>query len=214
VRLPGILYMCLCMAFFCTASAASAASLCGQSPHTGAASVRGQVTWESLTRPDALAIEIVAGGRVLDRVPIMPDGSFELTAAASGEYELRVADLNETVIQRQFVSVHGAVEGVAFRLQELDRARPTCGKVSVYSLLHPPPAAAQKGAHAESIRYLRKALAIFPDYMEAHNDLGVQYMQRRAYEQAAAEFQRAVELDPAAAKPFANLALARIALRR
>ena len=61
---------------------------------------------------------------------------------------------------------------------------------------------------------LKGILAIFPDYMEARNDLGVQYMQQRAYEQAAAEFQQAVKLDPAAAKPIANLALARIALRR
>jgi lipoprotein NlpI len=40
---------------------------------------------------------------------------------------------------------------------------------------------------------LRKALAIFPDYMEAHNDLGVLQIQQGAYDQAAAELQEAVK---------------------
>lgn len=55
---------------------------------------------------------------------------------------------------------------------------------------------------------------IFPGYMEAHNDLGVRYMQQGAYERAAAEFQEAAKLDPGAVRPAANLALAWIALGR
>ena len=50
--------------------------------------------------------------------------------------------------------------------------------------------------------------------MEARNDLGVWYMRQGAYEQASAEFQEAVKLDPGAVRPIANLALAWIALRR
>jgi Flp pilus assembly protein TadD len=61
---------------------------------------------------------------------------------------------------------------------------------------------------------LRKALAIFPDYMEAHNDLGVLQIQQGAYDQAAAELQEAVKLDPRAVQPITNLALAWIGLHR
>jgi len=64
------------------------------------------------------------------------------------------------------------------------------------------------------VRHLRKALAIFPAYVEAHNDLGVRYMQQRLFEQAAAEFQEAANMDPGAVRPIANLALAWIALHR
>jgi Flp pilus assembly protein TadD len=121
--------------------------------------------------------------------------------------------------------VHAHVEGVVFRLEKTERARPVSGTVTVDSLLHPAPAAArkellraakaaQKGTREESIRHLRKDLVIFPAYAEAHNDLGVRHMQQGAYEQAAAEFQEAVKLDPGAVRPIANLALASIALRR
>jgi Flp pilus assembly protein TadD len=142
-----------------------------------------------------------------------------------GEYELRVADFNETVVQRQFVSVHGHVEGVALRLQPANGARPVSETVTVYSLAHPAPTAARKelgraakaahkGARDESMRHLRKALAVFPGYVEAHNDLGVWYIRQGAYEQAAGEFQQAAKLDPSAVRPIANLALAWIGLRR
>jgi hypothetical protein len=206
---------CLWAAVFCCISAAA---LWGQIPG-GTATVRGEVTWEGAARADSLSVELISAGRMVDRVSVMPDGHFELRAVLSGEYELRVAGLDETIVQRQFVSVHGPVEGVVFRLEGIERARPASGTVRLYSLLHPPPAAARKeflrGAHAadkgaceESIRHLRKALAIFPAYMEAHNDLGVRYMQQGAYEQAATEFQEAVKLDPSAVRPIANLKLA------
>jgi Flp pilus assembly protein TadD len=61
---------------------------------------------------------------------------------------------------------------------------------------------------------LRKALEIDPDYMEAHNNLGVRYMALHRFEDAAAEFRGATELDPAAEKAFANLAGALLLLGR
>jgi tetratricopeptide (TPR) repeat protein len=215
-------YRCLCVITFWYASAAT---LWGQSLPAGAASVCGEVIWEGERRADSLFVELRSVGQLVDRVPVMPDGRFELQGVTSGEYELRVADLHETIIQRQFVSVHGHVDGLVFRLEGAERARPVSGTVTVNSLLHPAPAAArkeflraakaaQKGAPEESIRHLRKALVIFPAYIEAHNDLGVRYMQQGAYEQAAAEFQEAVKLDPVAVRPITNLALAWITLRR
>jgi Flp pilus assembly protein TadD len=49
------------------------------------------------------------------------------------------------------------------------------------------------------MRHLHKALAIFPDYGEAHNDLGGLYMRCRGFAHAAAEFQKAATLNPAPA---------------
>jgi tetratricopeptide (TPR) repeat protein len=222
VRLPSLLYWCLCMVTFCCASAAA---LCAQGVLGGAGSVSGEVTWEGERRADSLFVELISSGRMVGRASVAPDGRFELGGIAPGNYELRIADFNENIIQRQFISVHGHVEGLVFRLEGTEPARPVAGTVTVKSLLHPVPAAArrellraakaaQKGAREESIRYLRRALVIFPAYVEAHNDLGVWYMQQGAYEEAAAEFQEAVKLDPRAVRPIANLALAWIALRR
>jgi tetratricopeptide (TPR) repeat protein len=176
-------------------------------------------------RPDWLSVELILAGRVMDRASIMPDGSFESGAIAAGEYEVRLAGINGTIVARQFVSVHGPVEGVVFRVEATGHARPVSGTVTVRSLLHPAPAAArkeflraaqaaQKGASMEAVRHLRKALALFPAYVEAHNDLGVRYMRQGGYAEAAAEFQEAVRLDPEAVRPNANLALAWIALHR
>jgi Flp pilus assembly protein TadD len=170
-------------------------------------------------------VELISAGRIVGRAPIAPDGHFELGGVAPGEYELRVAGPDETIVQRQFVSVHGHLEGLVFRLEGAARARPVAGTVTLDSLLHPPPAAArkeflraaraaEKGACQESMRHLRKALAVFPGYVEARNDLGVCYMRQGACQQAAAEFQEAARLDPGAVRPMANLALAWIALRR
>ncbi len=222
MQLPGMLYRCLCAVILCCASKAV---VCAQGSLSDKGSVSGEITWEGEGRSEALSVELISSGRIVDRVSVAPDGSFELDSVGPGEYELRVADLHETVIQRQFVSVHGHVEGVVFRLEGTEGARPASGTVTVNSLLHPAPPAARKeflraakaaiqGASEEAIRHLRKALAIFPAYVEAHNDLGVRYMQQGAYDQAAAEFQEAVKLDPGAVRPITNLALAWIALRR
>lgn len=50
--------------------------------------------------------------------------------------------------------------------------------------------------------------------MEAHNNPGVRHMRTGDYERAAAEFQKAAELDPAAVLAHTNLALALLALKR
>lgn len=121
--------------------------------------------------------------------------------------------------------MNGPVGGVDFKLIGTEPARPTAGTVSLNRLMHPVPHAArkeferagksaEKGANHEAIQHLRKALAIYPDYAEAHNDLGVGYLRQAAYAEAVAEFQAAIALDSSAARPLGNLAIAWVALRR
>lgn len=112
-------YRCLC-AIAC--ACACAAALRGQSVPGGAGNVSGEVTWEGEGRVDSLSVELITAGRVIDRVSVAPDGSVELRGVASGECELRVAGPDESIIQRQFVSVHGHVQGVVFRLAGTQRA--------------------------------------------------------------------------------------------
>jgi tetratricopeptide (TPR) repeat protein len=190
---------------------------------SGLADVRGEVTWESFMEAGSLSVELISSGRIVGRASVMSDGTFELRDVPAGEYEARLAGPRETVIERQFISVRGHSAGLTFRLAPKEIARPASGTVTVYSLSHPPPSAArreflraekaaQEGAAEEAIRHLRKALAIYPEFAEAHNDLGVQYMRQRSYAVAEGEFEEAVKLDPQAVRPNTNLAMALYAL--
>src|SRR5262249_51851683 len=55
---------------------------------------------------------------------------------------------------------------------------------------------------------LERALKIYPDYLEAHNNLGARYIELQEYEKAAAEFQKAIAIDPRVLQPVNNLSVA------
>jgi Tfp pilus assembly protein PilF len=95
--------------------------------------------------------------------------------------------------------------------------RESVGTVSAQRLRHRPPKAAQK-AHEEGDKLLKKkdlekaaqelerAIALDPDYAEAHNDLGVAYTRLGRYPEAMAELRRAIEMIPGESVPYSNLA--------
>jgi tetratricopeptide (TPR) repeat protein len=63
------------------------------------------------------------------------------------------------------------------------------------------------GKHIEqAAKELEKALAIDPDFAEAHDALGVAYAQLQRYPEAAQEFRRTIELIPDESHPHSNLA--------
>lgn len=65
-----------------------------------------------------------------------------------------------------------------------------------------------------SARHLERALEIYPNYLEAHNNLGSRYIDLHEYGKAAAEFQKAIDLDPRVMQPFNNLSVALFLLQR
>ena len=100
-----------------------------------------------------------------------------------------------------------------------DRSRlPQLGEtVSLRDLRIPPKAvkelqrsqdALKSGDVVSSARHLEKALQIYPDCLEAHNNLGARYIDLQEYEKAAAEFQRAIAIDPRVPQPWNNLSVA------
>ena len=89
--------------------------------------------------------------------------------------------------------------------------------ISVRDLRIPPKAvkellrsqnALKSGDARSSARHLEKALQIYPDCLEAHNDLGDRYIELQEYEKAAAEFQKAIAIDPRVAQLWNNLSVA------
>jgi len=97
---------------------------------------------------------------------------------------------------------------------------PTSGTVSAQRLRHHPPKVArkayEKALHTkdmnQAVRDLQSALALDPDFADAHVGLGVAYTRLGQYPEAAAEFRRAIELVPDEAIPHSNLAWALLSM--
>ena len=53
-----------------------------------------------------------------------------------------------------------------------------------------------KGDPQQVIEHLKRAIAAYPDYLMAHNDLGVQYLKLRQFDQAAEQLRLALKRDP------------------
>jgi Flp pilus assembly protein TadD len=67
--------------------------------------------------------------------------------------------------------------------------------------------AGNSGKTQEAIAHLRKAIAIYPAYLMAHNDLGAQLLSLGKLEEAFEEFRRAIQIDPKAFNPRLNLGI-------
>jgi tetratricopeptide (TPR) repeat protein len=103
------------------------------------------------------------------------------------------------------------------------RLPPASATISKNQLLVPPKAlrelqrsqtAFRSGDIRSSTQHLEKALRIYPNYLEAHNNLGAQYIELHEYQKAAAELQRAIQMDPRAVQPLSNLSVAFFHLQR
>jgi tetratricopeptide (TPR) repeat protein len=150
-------------------------------------------------------------------------GQFDITKLVPGAYTLQIeADrLRYDVAVRQVQVFRGmpANEVITLRLKLGAKAdTPTGETVSVNELGDKVPAKARKeferasklaaeGKSAEAIEHLRSAIALYPDFVMAHNDLGAQLLEQGDLDEAAEELHRAIELNPKAFNPFLNLGI-------
>jgi tetratricopeptide (TPR) repeat protein len=65
-----------------------------------------------------------------------------------------------------------------------------------------------------SVHHLENALKLYPNYLEARNNLGAQYIELQEYEKAVAQFQRAIQINDRVVQPFNNLSVALFTLQR
>jgi tetratricopeptide (TPR) repeat protein len=65
-----------------------------------------------------------------------------------------------------------------------------------------------------SADHLQKALHIYPDFVQAHNALGVRFIQLGDFQRALAEYELAESLDPGNAQTHQNLSFALLLLNR
>jgi tetratricopeptide (TPR) repeat protein len=190
--------------------------------------IRGEVVRAGGSIPDGLRVELrsLTNARPPFRIPVTYDGSFEYRNVEIGEYELEITDRAGDVIHEDFIKVRETGTRFVVYLPERRRELPSGPNViSVQKLLHPVPSkaaeefarssdASSAGDLKKSIQHLEKAVRIYPDYLEAHNNLGVAYMRLNQFDKAAAEFGKAIALDPTSDKVHLNLGLTLLALGR
>jgi Flp pilus assembly protein TadD len=172
-----------------------------------------------------LQVVLSGGGEMDRRADIGSSGVFNIPDVPAGQYELTVTTLYGDVIHREYVVLNEMMNHISVRLPEQKVERPASGTVSARQLQHKIPskarkefekgrAAARKKDSVAAIEHLTKATEMDPGFMEAYNDLGVQYLRADKYDSAMAQFQRATELDPGASTPHTNLAASLVILER
>ncbi len=149
-------------------------------------------------------------------------GNFEFRGVPNGTYEIVVWETDRYATEVERIEVFSRAARVFTQnifLREKERVaseRPAAGTVSVVRLTEAIPKEARKeyekgakesrkGNAQKAIAHFQRALALHPRYVQALNDLGVQYLRLNDLAQARAVFQQAIEVDPQASHPYVNL---------
>jgi predicted Zn-dependent protease len=150
-------------------------------------------------------------------------GRFDLMNVNQGEYTIEAdsdRDRRFDVGSEKVLVRRGVASLVTIYLKEKkSEARANRDKsVSVAMFDQKVPGAAKKefenasrasaeGNAIESIAALRRAIAIYPNYIMARNDLGAQLLEQGQLDDAATELHAAIKIDPNAANPHINLGI-------
>ena len=71
----------------------------------------------------------------------------------------------------------------------------------------------RRGKIQEAIEELKRAIAIYPEYVHAYNDLGVAYIKLDLIDDAIKALEKSISLDPRALNPRLNLGIANVRRR-
>jgi Tfp pilus assembly protein PilF len=158
-------------------------------------------------------------------------GQFEFRGLVPGDYTVEVeGDQLKFEVSREAVHIFGGGATTVLMVTLKEKKTATESKlganvVSVDEIGKDVPAKARKEfeqaskyAHDDqtlkAIDHLRKAIAIYPNFMMAHNDLGTRLLEQGNLDEAATEFRRAIELDAKAFNPTLNLGIVLVRQRK
>ena len=148
-------------------------------------------------------------------------GAFQFTRLTPGRYQVVIEPDSRRfeVLTESVELTRGSVALLNIALKE----KPELGKlkgstISVAELDPRVPAKARKEFERaselnreaktdEAIEHLRKAIALYPRYLVAHNDLGAQLLDLGRLDQAEEELRTAIGIDPTAFNPALNLGI-------
>jgi len=135
-------------------------------------------------------------------IVIEPDGNrFEKARAKVEVFPGSPAIINISLIEKKGPENPTNLKVVS--AGELDPEIPSAAKKEFNRAAHD----AAGGKTDDAIAHLRRAIEIYPKYLLAHNDLGVQLLGQTKLDDAAVEFRRAIEIDSKAFNPRLNLGI-------
>jgi tetratricopeptide (TPR) repeat protein len=190
--------------------------------------VHGQVTTADGALPaQMLFVEVIELGHrsANERVTVSANGDFDTHPLSAGNYEFRVVDASGSLLASENMAVGDFGGSLTIRLPDrTPHESPGGGVVSLSSLQHKVPKKARRelakaelvmsrGELEESIKHLRAAIAIDPQYLEAYNNLGCRLIRLERPQEAVKALTKATELDPKAPFPLANLSAALLMAR-
>jgi tetratricopeptide (TPR) repeat protein len=203
--------------------AASATEQTSGSVSAGA--IRGRVVMPDgspVTQPIRVTLSVLRG----DQSNIYTDsqGLFEINNLAPGSYTLEIEEDRERKFEptRERVEVFSRSPTlVTLYLKEKTTEvseKPNSNVVSSAEFDEKVPAGAlrefERGTKAgkegkldEAVEHLRKAVAIYPDYLKARNDLATYLLAQGKLDEAVEHLRKAIQIDPKAFNPQLNLGI-------
>jgi tetratricopeptide (TPR) repeat protein len=189
-----------------------------------AGSIQGRVVLPNgapIPRPVKVALRVLRGEKSVFYTDA--EGVFDIGNLAPGSYTLEIEPDKERNFEgvSERVQIYGkSPTSVMIYLKEAVsvKERRESNVVSTGELDRKVPAGAlrefERGARAredgrldEAVAHLRKALAIYPEYLKARNDLGAYLQAQGKLEEASEELRRATEMDSNSFNPHLNLGI-------
>jgi tetratricopeptide (TPR) repeat protein len=195
--------------------------------HTVTGSVR-KPSGEALTDPVRIDLQAFSGG-VVAGTYTDASGRFEFRGIPNGNYllHLRKEGYQEVNLRMEVFSRRSTTFRQDLFLEPVlpppgrgNAARshrdPSGPAVSVARLSQSIPKKAAKeferalskaksGQTEQAIQHLQKAIELFPNYYQARNNLGAQYIKLARYDEALPHLLKAVAIDPTGTLPYINL---------
>jgi Tfp pilus assembly protein PilF len=195
--------------------------VCGQ---TKTGTIRGNVVTpdgNAISGAVKVTLKVVRGDQMIAFTD--QEGRFDLFNVAPGEYTIEADPDRERRFDAGTDRVQvfrGSVSLVTIYLKEKksDNQASRDKSVSVGMLEQKVPSAAKRefdrasrfsaeGNEIESIAALKRAIAVYPNYLAAHNDLGAQLLEQGDFAEAEKQLQAAIKIDPKAFNPQLNLGI-------
>jgi len=225
----GTFRICVGLAFACAMANASVAQV--EPSHvtadTNNAVIGGRVTFPSgFAAERNIRITLKNSQSMLSTFYTNKHGEFNITNLSEGVYYVEAADPSfETVVAKVMLG-RGIVMELTLQLREKQLVQTIYpGRVvSAAELQQSVPTEAKKeynrgvkfvtkGDVAQAATHFKGALSLYPEYLAARNDLGVQYLKLKCLDEAEADFRHVLERDPKNFNAKFNLGLVRIERR-
>jgi tetratricopeptide (TPR) repeat protein len=155
---------------------------------------------------------------------VSPDGFQRFRDVPYGQYALKVKEAGR-VVYEQTIEVGSRTAPISIRVPPMNAPAVPAGPISIRQLAHPVDGKARRaflasekyfdaGDYKRAAAELHKALALSPDYAEAHATLGAVDLRTGEFQAAADELGRAIEIAGPSARDLGALGLAQFMLKR